>query len=167
MEPQSKEIISASDKIIFVWIKQRIHEAEIDIIIKQIFKDQLLVKGQFKMIPLFMVVKYMIIGASITVGKNTTKSQWINMVADVRWQTYFLLPNPLKTEPHPNLEWSQTQLCLDTCLILFCSLFIFASVQYLLSTHSTYTFFICTIYSHFTQLILYSFNNNNNILPWQ
>lgn len=84
MEPQSKEIISASDKIIFVWIKQRIHEAEIDIIIKQIFKDQLLVKGQFKMIPLFMVVKYMIIGASITVGKNTTKSQWINMVADVR-----------------------------------------------------------------------------------
>lgn len=84
MEPQSKEIISASDKIIFVWIKQRIHEAEIDIIIKQTFKDQLLVKGQFKMIPLFMVVKYMIIGASITVGKNTTKSQWINMVADVR-----------------------------------------------------------------------------------
>jgi hypothetical protein len=53
---------------------------------------------------------------------------------------------------------------LDTCLILFCSLFIFASVQYLLSTHSTYTFFIRTIYFHFTQLILYSFNNNN-ILP--
>lgn len=84
MEPQSKGIISASDKMIFIWIKQGIHEAEIDIIIKQIFKDQLLVKGQFKMIPLFMVVKYMIIGASITVGKNTTKSQWINMVADVR-----------------------------------------------------------------------------------
>lgn len=84
MEPQSKGIISASDKMIFIWIKQGIHEAEIDIIIKQTFKDQLLVKGQFKMIPLFMVVKYMIIGASITVGKNTTKSQWINMVADVR-----------------------------------------------------------------------------------
>jgi hypothetical protein len=33
MEPQSKEIIVASDKMIFVWIKQGIHGAEIDIII--------------------------------------------------------------------------------------------------------------------------------------
>lgn len=85
MEPQSKEIIIVSDKMIFVWIKQGIHGAEIDIIIlKAYFQRPASRKGEFKTIPLFMVVKYMIIRASITVGKNTTKSQWINVIADVR-----------------------------------------------------------------------------------